>query len=125
MLATLQTSVRVIAPYWSHGAWVFDDPDIGRVREPCVAGIPAMIDVLATGVPNARSGFRLTFSDEPFEGYQRRLEHVCAEYGGHHYRCAEDPAMEGWACPAIFHSFDAAPETLYARAEPLEVVHEE
>jgi hypothetical protein len=27
--------------------------------------------------------------------------------------------MEGWLCPALFKYFDAAPKTLYAKAEPL------
>lgn len=76
-----------------------------------------MIDVLAADVPHARDGFRLTFSDAPFPGYQRRLDRVRAEHGGH-YRF-EEPAVEGWLCPALFHYFDVAPAALSARADPL------
>ena len=36
----------VIAPYRHAGTWVFDDPKAGLVREPFVAGVPEMIDVL-------------------------------------------------------------------------------
>lgn len=121
-MPTTRNAIRVIAPYWSHGTWVFDDPSVGLVREPFVAGIPAMIDALAAEVPNAREGFRLTFSDAPFPGYQRRLAWVRDEHGGCHYRFddrPDAPAMEGWLCPALFHYFDAAPKAIYARADPL------
>lgn len=114
-----RNAIRVIAPYWSHGTWVFDDPSVGLAREPFVAGIPEMIDVLAADVPDARRGFRLTFSDQPFPGAQRRLDHVRPDLGGHYYRFADPPAMEGWLCPALFHYFDEAPASLYARADPL------
>ncbi len=43
----------VIAPYWFNGTWVFDDPMVGLKREPFVAGVPEMIDVLAKEIPDA------------------------------------------------------------------------
>ena len=39
-------AIMVIAPYWYNGTWVFDDPDAGLKREPFVAGVPEMIDLL-------------------------------------------------------------------------------
>jgi len=36
----------VIAPYRHAGTWVFDDPGARLVREPFVAGVPEMIDVV-------------------------------------------------------------------------------
>lgn len=110
-------SLMVIAPYWWQGTWVFDDPSAALVREPFVAGIPEMIDLLTAHIPNARAGFRLTFSAAPFPGYQKRFERIREEFGGNYYRM-EDPPMEGWLCPALFHYFDEAPKTLYAKADP-------
>jgi hypothetical protein len=31
-------AINVIAPYKWHGMWVFDDPRVGLVQEPSVAG---------------------------------------------------------------------------------------
>jgi hypothetical protein len=30
---------------------------------------------------------------------------------------SEEPAMEGWLCPALFRYFDEAPRNLYVKAE--------
>ena len=43
-------AIMIIAPYRYNGTWVFDDPDAGLRREPFVAGVPEMIDVLAKDV---------------------------------------------------------------------------
>jgi hypothetical protein len=77
-----------------------------------------MIDRFVEHIPDARKGFRLLFSPAPFPGYQRAFAFDREEFGGNWYRC-DDPPMEGWLCPALFKYFDAAPETLYAKAEPL------
>ena len=37
-------SIRIISPYKYHGQWVFDDPQVGLVREPFVAGADTLID---------------------------------------------------------------------------------
>ena len=107
----------VIRPYWNGGTWVFDDPQTGLVREPFVSGIPAMIDVLVRDIPDARSGFRLTFSAEPFPGFQKKVLLVRPESGGNWYRM-EDPSAEGWLCPALYHYFQKAPPQLFVRADP-------
>ena len=112
-----QNSIMVIVPYWYQGTWVFDDPTVGLVREPFVSGIPEMINLLVKDIPGARDGFRLTFSASPFPGYQQKFEWVREEFGGNYYRM-QAPEMEGWLCPALFHYFDHAPKTLYARADP-------
>jgi hypothetical protein len=56
-------ALLVIAPYRHAGTWVFDDPSAGLVREPFVAGVPEMIDVLVRDIPSATNGFRLLFSE--------------------------------------------------------------
>ena len=112
----------MIAPYWSGGTWVFDDPSRGLTREPFVSGVPEMIDRLVRDIPNAERGFRLLFSAGPFPGYQAKFRRGREEYGGtwYHFDDATGAAMEGWLCPALFKYFEKAPQTLYARAEPLE-----
>ena len=115
----MNNAIMVIAPYWFEGTWVFDDPTVGLVREPFVSGVPDMIDELVEDIPDARRGFRLTFSVSPFPGYQKELIWVREEFGGHWYR-SEDPPMEGWLCPALFKYFNEPPERIYVKAEPKE-----
>ena len=109
--------ITIIEPYWHAGTWVFDDERVGLVREPFVSGIPEMIDDLVRDIPDARRGFRLLFSPTPFPGAQRHLRWRREEFGGNWY-ATEQPAMEGWLCPALFRYFDAAPPEIFVRAEP-------
>ena len=115
----MSNQIQVIAPYWLHGTWVFDDPRTGLVQEPFVSSVPEMIDDLVSGIPNARHGFRLLFSSEPFPGFQRRLAWVREEMGGNWYK-ADQPPIEGWLCPALFEYFDEAPAELFVKAEALQ-----
>jgi hypothetical protein len=109
-------SLGVIFPYKYEGMWVFDDPAVGLVREPFVAGADLILDRLSAGISNAAGGFRLIFSASPFPGHMIRLERRREEYGGNWYFCPEF-GMEGWLCPALFKYFDEAPGELYAKAE--------
>jgi hypothetical protein len=110
-------ALMVIAPYEYAGTWVFDDPATGLVREPFVAGVPEMINVLVKDIPGATNGFRMLFSTQAFPGYQKRLTWLRPEGGGNFYRM-EDPPMEGWLCPALFRYYREAPKELYVKAEP-------
>ena len=115
--------LMVIQPYWYQGTWVFDDEAADLDKEPFVQGVPEMIDDLVKDIPNARSGFVLLFSSQPFAGHQAELTWVREEYGGNWYRAKDQPA-EGWLCPALFRYFDRAPESLYVKAEPGRGRHE-
>ena len=106
----------VIAPYRHAGTWVFDDPSARLVREPFVAGVPEMIDYLVRDIPGATNGFRLLFSAQPFPGYQKKLTWLRGDMGGNYYKM-EEPAMEGWICPAMFRYYQTAPKELYVKAE--------
>lgn len=106
----------VIEPYRYAGTWVFDDARAGLVREPFVAGIPEMIDVLVRDIPGATNGFRLLFCAQEFPGFQKRLSWLRGDKGGNYYRM-EEPPMEGWICPAMFRYYSAAPPELYVKAE--------
>jgi hypothetical protein len=112
--------IQVIAPYWLEivKTWVFDDEAADLVQEPFVSGVPEMIDELVRDILNARQGFRLLFSAQPFPGFQRQLKWVREEVGGNWYK-SEQPDAEGWLCPALFRYFDEAPAELYVKAEPL------
>jgi hypothetical protein len=114
----MSNHIFVIAPYWHAGLWVFDDDRVDLVKEPFVSGIPEMIDDLVQDIPNARQGFRLLFSPGPFPGFQRKLTWVREEFGGNWYR-ADQPAMEGWLCPAMLLYFQSPPLELFVKAEAL------
>src|SRR5213594_2517223 len=78
-------AITVIAPYKYEGMWVFDDPAVGLLREPFVAGIDTMIDRLVASIPGAERGFRLVFSAGPFPGHTVKLEWRREESGGNWY----------------------------------------
>ena len=110
-------AIMVIVPYRYAGTWVFDDSKAGLVREPFVAGVPEMIDQMVTTIADATNGFRLTFSAQPFPGYQKKLIWVRADTTGNYYRL-EGTEKQGWICPAMFHYYRAAPKELYVKADP-------
>jgi hypothetical protein len=113
-----QNAILVIAPYRYNGTWVFDDARFALVREPFVAGVPEMIDMLVADIPNADQGFRLTFSAKPFPDFDKKLTWVRGDMGGNYYK-TDDPPMEGWLCPAMFKYYEKAPPELYVKADPL------
>jgi hypothetical protein len=75
-------AINIIAPYKWHGMWVFDDPHVGLVQEPFVAGADTMIDRVVADIPDAEHGFTLIFSSTPFPGHQYRLDWRRAGDGG-------------------------------------------
>ena len=110
LVSPSSNAIMVIAPYRYNGTWVFDDTAAGLKREPFVAGVPEMLDVLVREVPSAKDGFRLLFSANPFPGYQKRLTWLRGDMGGNFYKL-DDPPMEGWICPAMFRYYKSAPAT--------------
>ena len=110
----MANAIMVIHPYRHEGMWVFDDPAVGLVREPFVAGADEVIDRMVDDVPGAEQGFNLVFSATPFPGHQLQLERRRDESGGYWYYSPELD-MEGWLCPALFKYFDVAPEVFYAQ----------
>ncbi|MBL1277614.1 MAG: hypothetical protein COB30_016150 [Ectothiorhodospiraceae bacterium] len=111
----MNNALMVIFPYLHKDTWVFDDADVGLVKEPFVFGVPEMIDDLVSDIPNAKEGFRLIFSQKPFPNYQRKLTRLHEECEGYWYTITG--AGEGWLCPALFKYFDDAPEEIYVKAE--------
>ena len=115
--APSSNSIFVIAPYWYNGTWVSDDAAAGLKREPFVGGVPEMMNVLVKDIPDAREGFRLTFSAQPFPGHQYKLGWLRGDTTGNGYKL-DEPAMEGWICPAMFRYYSEAPKMLYVKADP-------
>ena len=109
-------SINVIAPYKHHGMWVFDDPRVGLVQEPFVAGADTMIDRVVADIPDAERGFTMIFSTTPFPGHQHRLDWRREESGGNVYY-AEQLGLEGWLCPALLKYFTEAPKQLYVQTK--------
>jgi len=109
-------SLFIIFPYKYEGCWVFDDPAVGLSREPFVLGIDAMLDRLTANISGADNGVKIVFSPMKFPGFSVELHWRREETGGNWYYCPQYD-MEGWLCPALFKYFDAAPNTIYVRAE--------
>jgi hypothetical protein len=110
-------SLFAIHPYKHEGLWVFDDPAVGLVREPFVAGADVIIDRMVEGIPNATTGVTIIFSAGPFPGCQHELEWRREEMGGNwYYSAAQD--LEGWLCPALFKYFETAPAKIFAQVKP-------
>ena len=109
-------AIMVIAPYKHAGTWVFDDPATGLKQEPFVSGIPEMIDEAVKDIPDAKKGFRLIFSVQPFPGYTHKLVWRRGDKSGNWYY-NEQYDMEGWLCPALFRYYPEAPKEIYLKAE--------
>jgi hypothetical protein len=109
-------SIFVIKPYKWEGLWVFDDPNVGLIREPFVGGADLMIDVATGHLPNADKGFLAVFSAGYFPDAQIVLEWVRGEGGGSVYRWKEK-RMEGWLCPALERYFPKPPDQLFIQVK--------
>ena len=117
---TMTNAINVIAPYKHHGLWVFDDPRVGLVQEPFVAGADVMIDRVVADLPDAERGFTMIFASTPFPGHQFRLDWRRYEADGNWYY-SEQLDLEGWLCPALLRYFAEPPKSLYVqvKARPL------
>ncbi len=109
-------AINIIAPYKFHGMWVFDDPRVGLVKEPFVAGADTLIDRVVDTIPDAETGFLMLFSATPFPGHQLILEWRREEMSGNWYYSSQLD-MEGWLCPALFKYFAEAPKEIYVQVK--------
>jgi hypothetical protein len=109
-------SINVISPYKHYGMWVFDDPRVGLVQEPFVAGADIMMECLVSDIPDAAKGFILVFASTPFPGHQHRLDWERTDTDGGNWYCWKEFKIEGWLCPALFKYFTEAPKHIYVQA---------
>lgn len=106
----------VIFPYQFAENWVFDDQNVGLVKEMFVGGIPEIIDVLVADIPDAAISFKMLFSAQPFPQYQAELSWLREECGGNWYEWRERQ-MQGWLGPTLCRYFEVVPDKLYCKAE--------
>ena len=101
-------SIFVISPLFQ--AWHLGVRRSRRnlVEEPFVAGVSEIITLLVADIPNAQSGFRLTFSAALFPGHKLVVTRGKAESGGFWYN-VENSDQTGWLCPALSSSFPRLP----------------
>lgn len=112
----MNNAIYVIKPYKWEGLWVFDDPNVGLVKEPFVGGADTMIDVATAPIPNATKGFLAIFSASDFPDAQIVLERVREDRGGNVYRWKEKE-LEGWLCPALLRYFAEPPAQLFIQVK--------
>lgn len=118
----ITNAIQTLMPYRKFGTWVFDDPDVGLVREPFVLGIPEMIDVMVfeSSIANADQGFRMSFSftRPPQSLSVHHIKLMAQEKGGGWYRDV-DTRMGGWLCPATLLYFKVFPREMFIWAEEM------
>lgn len=131
-------SAMTLYPYFYDDiCWVFDDPQTGLKEEAFVLGASEMISRLveAKGIPDARRGFSLTFSDEPFAPYDVELTWLAPQeaadllaqavdgisaVAGNWYRgVVAGKPMVAWLCPALYEYFSDAPRRIFVKADKL------
>jgi hypothetical protein len=117
--------ILTLYPYLYPGTtcWVFDDARTGLKEEAFVEGTSEMISRVVEGkkIPRAAKGFRLTFSDQPFDGHdvERLWLRGDDESGNWYEGDVLGEYMENWLCPALLLYFEQPPQRLYVRCDPL------
>jgi len=110
-------AINVIAPYKYLGMWVFDDPKVGLVQEPFVAGADTLMDLWSVICQTLRRVFashsRRTLSQE----FTLQLIWRCAEMSGNTYHCEAMNADAGSAGSLKY--FDSPPAEIFAKCGPL------
>lgn len=102
-------SIFIINPYIHGSSWVFDDNNVGLVKEPFVAGADTLLDVVSEG----REKCTALFSQIKFPSAQYTLTYKAGEINsGTDYFC-EELNHDLWLCPALGCYFDESPKTIY------------
>lgn len=110
-------AMQEIYPYWNEHTWVFDDEAVGLLAEPFVLGIDQIITnaLKRLGIlEEAKKGFRMTFAEQAFPGFESELTFDHLEAGGAFYT-EVNTHEKGWLCPAMFLYFSSAPQYIFAR----------
>ncbi len=110
--------INIIQPYWYLDMWVFDDPRVDLSAEPFVGGADTMIDQITEDIPNAKRGFLMLFSRNPFPNHQFKLDWRRCEGSGNVYY-SSDLDAEGWLCPALLRYFEERPSEIYVQVKAM------
>ena len=113
-----------IYPYLINETWVFDDPKTNLKEEAFVLGSSEVISRLVASkrIDNAFNGFTLSFSMEPFDGFDAELnwiDHEVQVFPGHNLagnwyeENIAGQVMRGWLCPALDLYFESTPAKIY------------
>lgn len=113
--------------------WVFDDERTGLQQEALISGTDEIIEFItkAMNIPDPEAGFKLTFSDDIFDGYQlvgywikegfaegMWIGDIVGNWYLWNLPFQNTPGIQGWLCPALFLYFKSAPQRLYIRVDP-------
>ena len=117
-------AINIIYPYKENNTWFFDDQHTGLKHEAFILGTSELIDVLVKkfNVPNAESGFKLTFSANPFPEFHAKVDHLTKdEYGMGNWFIYTTKLyeIEFWLCPAMYKYLNPAPKEIYVKVEPI------
>jgi hypothetical protein len=123
-----KNSLITVSPYYLNGLWVFDDPNIGLVKEPFVAGADDLIEFVLDKnnllEEAKKNGFNFIVSNHEFPGANvGLLLFTKFGYGGTFYEVHENSKYntfknkEGnndvWLCPALNLYYSDSPNKLY------------
>lgn len=112
-----QNAIQVINTYKHGEAWVFDDPNVGLVKEPFVAGADTLIQHIADTWLGGKDKVTIIFADIAFPNYDIIIDkvdkNVMGESGTTYFCAALN--MELWLCPALLKYFKTSPNTIWAQ----------
>ena len=115
--------------YRHNGCWVFDDENFGLVAEAFVLGISEILTdmiVKKFGENLYDKGCYVTFAGRDFPQYDGMITRDKnpdgtwnEDMGGNWYH-HEESGITGWLCPALFHYFEGAPTSIYAKFDKID-----
>ena len=118
----IDNSIYTMRVYRHESAWVFDNPSVGLIKEPFVAGADEIFDEIAhlRAVDPSRARIDILFSDGQFPGWQILAEHLGPSMGGDDYNIisSEYETLDDhdfWLCPALLKYFYEAPSKIFMK----------
>lgn len=118
----VENSIYTMQVYYDGGSWVFDNPAVGLIKEPFVAGADEIFDEIAhlRAVDPSKAVIDIVFSDVQFPGWELMAEHLGPSMGGDDYSviASEYETLEDhdfWLCPALLKYFSDAPNRIFMR----------
>lgn len=124
IVSQAENAIMAIYPRRENGVWLFSDRMIGVTNELFVASFSRLIDELVKPKAIGNGPFRMTFSTQPFEGWERRVDFVDGDRTGTRWRLVGQEDLIGWLCPVLFKYIDNIPASMYARADVIDTLPE-
>lgn len=105
----------VIKPYHYNSQWVFDDPDVGLIKEPFIAGADTALDKVED---EYGENFTLIFSDSKFPNWSIDLQrmtwgNMISSVGSGTYYYVPRYKVKAWLCDALLQYFNKPPKRIY------------